>query len=129
MGGRVETDVQLPLFVRQHITPAGERTRQNPLDFQVYRRGNLHGIRQPDGSVREEARCDTCRCWKPAYHFPPITNSRSGIRKDCYDCYNAKRRTPERRAYMKHYQRERRANRRHYQRVGRGGARDGVMTT
>jgi len=117
----IERQIALPSFIQRHATTMTLRTPYNPLNFAVYRRGNIVATRDASGALVEQARCASCREWKPAHHFPPVGNSTSGVRCDCYECYNAKRRTPHRREYMRDYMRKRR----HYQRVGRGGARQG----
>ena len=98
----VERDVQLPLFVRTWATPASERTAYNPLDFTVYTRGQLFGVREGDG-ITEYIRCQHCGQLKVArrYNFAMDERNKSGFEHVCRTCRN-----DARRGYMREYMRE-----------------------
>lgn len=105
----VERDVQLPLFVRTWATPSSERTAYNPLDFTIYQRGKLYGVREGDG-ITEYIRCQHCGELKVArrYNFEPHPNTKSGFLHACRECRNASRRDQRGsnyNAYMREYMR------------------------
>lgn len=120
MGSRpVETDIQLPLFIREHATPAALRMPDNPFSRAVYTRGRVSAWREATGEIVEYIRCQHCGELKEArrWNFSPHALTKSGYEHVCRDCRNKQQRqwregNPDRTSYMRDYMRKYRGGRR-----------------